>query len=736
MGRLICVLLLIVPLTTSGQFTYILDQSIPVRDSQNEDLPLAWAGGLNAAQFNTMDLNADGVEDLVLYDRMANKVITFLASENEYLFAPEYQQLFPEGIYNWLLLRDYNCDGQKDIFTGDILGIKVFRNISSSAGKLEWEQHLFSTGFDGPKSNVLLTENPATQIKVNLQLQFDDLPSISDVDGDGDLDILNIQYAGHTIEFHQNLSAENNLPCDSLQFTRVTRTWGNFRECHCREFAFNGDQCTPQAGGRTQHAGGKSLLAIDFNGDQIQDLLFSEAECSQLFGFVNEGSGTNPVINNFSPFPPNHPANFVIFPAAYFEDVDFDGRKDLIATPNIFSREFLNSDLSRSTWFYKNTGTSASPSFSFIQPDLLQNKMIDVGDNAVPAFADYDGDGDFDMLISNHSANDFTSRVSLYENTGTPSSPEFTLRDGDYLGFSNLRFFNVKIQTIDLTGDGTTDLAFTATSFDTNLTHLYFLPNSSSNSLNFNGTSVRQLNLPLTSTENVYLTDVNADGLPDVLAGRSEGNLEYWRNNGVAGDPSFVLDNDSYLGLGSSTVRQNLAVAAADLNTDGKVDLVMGEQSGNPIIVSDYRNAMLADDVLFEELIFNRVVGTYTHANLGGRIRPAVVNLFGTNKPAIVFGNVLGGLHILKHDEGTSLPKIPQVNIYPNPALKSDIIHVQPDRHGTIEIISILGQRLSDPFLLSANEIHRLALPPLAAGMYLVKFTSGKSTTAERLIVR
>ncbi|HEU5146399.1 MAG TPA: hypothetical protein VFT90_06785, partial [Chryseosolibacter sp.] len=181
MFRVACFFLLSVPLAAVGQFTYTLDQTIPVQDLQGENLTLAWAGGLNAAQFNTMDLNADGEDDLILYDRMANKVITFIASEGQWVAAPEYEELFPDGVYNWLLLRDYNCDGRKDIFTGDVLGMKVYTNTTSTPEALSWEQFLFETGFDGPKSNVLLTKNPATDIKVNLQLQFDDLPAISDV---------------------------------------------------------------------------------------------------------------------------------------------------------------------------------------------------------------------------------------------------------------------------------------------------------------------------------------------------------------------------------------------------------------------------------------------------------------------------------------------------------------------------------------------------------------------------
>ena len=736
MVRAITFVILVLPVSALAQFTYTLEQNIAVENAQGKDLGLAFAGGLNAAQFNTMDLNGDGMDDLVLYDRMASKVVTFLAEGNDYIAAPQYEELFPAGVYNWLLLRDYNCDGRKDIFTGDILGIKVYTNMTATAGALAWDQHFFDTGFDGGRSPVLLTENPATKVKVNLQLQFDDLPSINDVDGDGDLDILNIQYAGHTVEFHQNLSVEKNLPCDSLEYTRVTRAWGNFRECFCGEFALNNQECPPNSGGRTQHAGGKSLLAIDLNGDQAQDLLFSEAECDRLFALTNSGSSVSPVINNFSGFPESSPVNFALFPAAYYEDVDFDGKNDLIATPNIFSREFLNSQLNKSTWFYKNTGSTASPSFSFVKPDFLQGDMIDVGDNSVPAFADHDGDGDMDLLISSYSSENFTSRLHLFENIGSVSAPAFRLKTDDYLGFSTARYFNVKIQVIDINSDQTNDLVFSATNFDTNTTRIYFLNNQSQTSLNFNGATLQQLDFPITSSENVYFTDVNGDALPDLLAGRSEGNLEYWRNNGVAGAPSFVIEDESFLELATSPMRQNLAVAVADLDTDGKADLIIADQTGKPGIVSDFRNAGSAESLAMRGIVFNATLSTYVSKNLGGRIWPAVVNLFNANKPAVVFGNVLGGIHILRHDEGSSLPEIPQMHIYPNPALKNDVLHIQADRYGIAEIISAAGQQLGHRIALRANEVYQYTLPPLASGLYLLKFTSNNKCHTQRFVIR
>jgi len=734
MIRVLGFLLLFAPLTSQAQFTYSFDQSVPVQQATGDELSLAWAGGLNAAQFNTMDLDGDGADDLVLFDRMANKVITLIGRENRYVSAPEYEHFFPKEITNWLLLRDYNCDGRKDIFTGDILGIKVYKNISVVAGEPEWEQQLFNTGFSGPKSKVILTLG--SENKVNLQLQFDDLPSISDVDGDGDIDILNFQYAGSSVEFHQNLSVENNWSCDSLEFKRVTRAWGDFRDCACGSFAFNGADCPPSSGGRTTHAGGKGLLALDINGDQQQDLLFSDAECTVLYALSNDGTTHEPIINTATPFPQSSPANFVIFPTAFYEDVDFDGKKDLIATPNIFSREYLNTNLLRSTWFYKNTGTGSQPVFTLVERNFLQGQMLDVGDNAVPAFIDVDADGDLDMFISSHTTEDYASTVYLYENSGSASAPSFKLLHEDYFGFSGSRFYNLKIQFADMNSDQTTDLVFTATSFDNYLTNLYYLPNKSQTGLDFSAASLQAVGFELTSTENIYVIDINEDGLPDVLAGRSEGNLEYWKNTGIAGAPSFALEEANFLGFGSSTLRQNLTCAAGDLDADGNADLLIGDQTGILHVISDFKNTDQSTMQPESNILFNPLSGAYGSKNLGGKIWPAIANLYNTNRPAIAVGNALGGVHLLKHDEGTSLPEEPEVNIYPNPIAKTEVLNIEADRQGSLQVFSVLGQQVSPPVIIKANQVHRYTLPSLASGLYLLKFTVAKKSRTQRLVIK
>lgn len=714
-----------------AQFTYVLDQEVPVIHTA-DTLKFPWAGGLNATQINTIDLNGDDNDDLVVFDRMADRVLTFLNVGNNYVYAPEFEVLFPNDMEGFMLLRDYNCDGRKDIFTKDLLGIKVFKNVTTQGGPLDWEQVLFYTGFPGSKSEVVLTLGFSG--KINLQLQPDDLPALVDVDGDGDLDIMNVKFVGtNTIEFHKNFSMERYGVCDSLDLERMTQTWGNVEDCECGVFAF-GTPCA--TGGRIKHAGGKSLLAIDLDNDQDMDILYSESECNSVYQLTNVGDTDNPLVTSAALFPPGAPISIFPFPAVYYEDVDFDGRKDIIASPNIFGREFFQTDLNQSVWFYKNTGTQELPVFTFQQRNFLQQEMIDVGDNAAPAFFDADADGDLEMFIGNY-ADGGRASIYYYENTGTRTDPLYTLNTNDLLGISFFGFTNIKPQFADMNGDAKVDLVFTASNSFGVSTNLYYLPNTSSVGLNFTGQQLQTVNFPIFAGENIRVANINDDALPDLLVGRQNGSVQYWQNTGTPATPSFTLANPAFLGLGASVLRQNPAVDVGDLNADGMLDLVMGDQNG---IITIFDNFKEATGVIpgNTNIIYNPIQQAYTTQNLGGRLWPTVANVYNTNKPAIVVGNTLGGLHLLKHDESAPLPETPQVVIYPNPVIKeqTSIINISVDRPTIARLIAVTGQELGEPLFFQGQQLYQYNIEGLSPGMYILQFYIDGKSYSRRFIVQ
>ena len=729
--RALILLLLFLPGLASAQFLYEMDHSIPVTGAGNIALKYPWGGGLNAAQINTLDLNHDNKDDLVIFERMGNLVLTFLQEDGAYVYAPEYGVLFPDGITNWLLLRDFNGDGLKDIFTGDALGVKVYINKTQAGQPLEWEPFKFFNGTS--TGNLLLTKR--TSSKVILQMSYDDLPSIADADGDGDLDIFTMDFPGASrIEYHQNFSKERYGTLDSLDFERKSLGWANVQECGCGEFAFNNTACS--TGGREDHAGGKSLFAFDADNDGDLDMLFAEAECDQLFLFENESGDTDPInaiVNTAVAYPETF--SMVNFATPYREDLDFDGVKDLIVSPNLFFREFDATNFKQSVWFYKNTGTDALPTYAPVNKSFLQGDMIDVGDNAVPAFFDVDNDGDQDLFIGCYRNQNYSAAsIYFFENTGSSTEPQFEFVTDDYRSLSTENYVNIKPKFADMNRDGKTDLVFSAQTGT--VTQLYYILNTGTSSANFSGSIIAAGFTVSWREENITPVDVNRDGKTDLIVGRLNGALDYWKNTGTASAPAFTLEQANYLNLSATVLRQSPAVAIGDLNYDGKDDLIYGDQSGILTLISNFRNAVDASGSI-TEIVYNNMLDEYLAQNLGGRIWPTIADLHGFLKPEIVTGNILGGLHILKNqDPNTGHPEgKPVISIYPNPASGDQTLTIEVDTPAELQFFTVLGQAASQPVQLQPGQSIIPAIVHLK-GVYVLRFSIRGKTYSRKIVIR
>ncbi|HNP75827.1 MAG: T9SS type A sorting domain-containing protein [Cyclobacteriaceae bacterium] len=719
-------LLILLPLAARAQFTYTLDQSVPV-EVNGAALLNPWAGGLNSAQVNSIDLNGDGQQDLVVYDKMASKVSTFLAVNKTYVYAPKYESLFPPEINTFLILRDYNCDGKKDLFTFGQIGIYVFQNTTASGQPLSWKKITFYNPGGTTRSEVLLTTGFSG--KINLLPGSNDFPNLKDMDGDGDLDVLNMRFVSpSTAEYHKNFSMERYGRCDSLDLERQTQNWGGFEECSCGKIAF-GETCV-QLGGRTEHTGGKALLSLDMDNDGDQDLVFSEETCSRLYYMQNTGTAALPVVNNFTLFPGSSPTGIIYYPAGYLEDVDFDGKTDLIASPNLYARVQPENNFQQSLWLYSNTGTNQLPNFTLVKNNFLQETMIDVGDQSAPTFADLDQDGDDDMIIGRYIDANRRGTLSYYENTGTARSPAFSWITDDFLGISFLNNINISPQFVDFDGNGAVDLMFSGTDILTGKTEIFYALSKSASKPSYGGQEVQTLNFSLGTNENFFATDVDLDGKVDLLVGRSNGALEYWRNGGT----SLSLLNNKYLGLGPSFSRQNISMAAGDLDGDGQEDLILGDQSGKLSVYSDFRHTSAGTPVT--GLVYDPFTNAYPERNLGGWMKPTVVNLFGTDKPAIVTGNTQGGLYILRNESGQVLADTPAVNMYPNPIAEGGTLSIKADRNMTLRVYTVLGQPLGTSFFVPANQIVTYPMQGVNPGVYIARFVAGSKTQSIRFVIR
>jgi hypothetical protein len=96
--------------------------------------------------------------------------------------------------------------------------------------------------------------------------------------------------------------------------------------------------------------------------------------------------------------------------------------------------------------FYENTGTPSQPEFTLISDEYLD---LDVGRRSFPVLHDFDGDGDLDLIVGSESEG-----IRLLLNEGTQSVPEFT-----DLGPLALEHFGFAAPAFgDIDGDGDDDI--------------------------------------------------------------------------------------------------------------------------------------------------------------------------------------------------------------------------------------------------------------------------------------
>lgn len=712
----------------------------------NDTLKYGAAGGLNLPQFSEIDLNNDGIEDLIVFDRAAQIVLTFLnegtAGQINYQFAPEYMERFPQGSRNFMLARDFNCDGIKDLF--------MFNQPPLTAGGIA----VLKGSYDAQNKIIFTEETPLLKYTSVFGLNdifiFNpDLPGIEDIDGDGDLDIaafsLDFVFSSN-IWFYRNMSVENGHGCDSLIFRLEHQCFGMASETPFNNNTYylspGVDSCANNPYWRPAPAAprhsGSSVTLIDWNNDSNMDLLVSDVSINRLNLLTSSKvNDTLIFVSQDSMYPfYNQSVNLFSFPSAYFVDVNNDGKKDMIAAPT--ETAYGEAVTDSVAWLYVNIGND-SIILDFRRKEFLVGEMIDLGRASNAAVVDVNGDGLLDIVAGHFAYTDAfqTYRTSLhyFENTGTANSPVFTLVNNDFGGFSSLNERGLYPTFGDLDDDGDMDLMMG--SLDGSL---FYVENTAGagNFMTFGTLTANYKGIYVGDFSTPQLVDIDRDGDLDLMVGNYQGRLYYFENTGSASTSSFSASpTSSTFGFDLNAFGSGFAAPFFNDN-DGEFELFLGHEKGGIIHLGN---------------IDGNITGIYDTLNLNygniytGRLSTIAIADFDANDTMdFVIGNIRGGLsfYTLKSQDSIissnannfDFVKEP-ILIFPNPTNGNLNIKL-PEKLSFADILVYdkLGRQLLSRSFDNPNLFLNVELTSLSSGLYYLEIITDNGRQTHKVIVR
>jgi hypothetical protein len=696
--------------------------SSPSLSNQSGAFRNGWAGGLNAPQFNQLDLNNDGVPDLVVFDRSGNKLLTFIrsAGDGEWEHHPEYQAGFPE-MHDWMLLRDYNRDGKVDLFTSAGNGISVYKNTGFSGGQLEFElisPLLFSDYGNG---------------NLNLFVSLVDLPAINDVDGDGDLDILTFYILGTCLEYHRNFSQELYGNSDSLVFKLESDNWGHFTEDALTNQVVLNDTCN----NRGKRHSGSTLLLDDIDHDGDGDLMLGDISYPELLTLINEPQGSTDII---IPTPSTYPAQFdeyavELFPAAFKILANQDTLPDLVIAPNT---EDQSANSARLCKMY----STVSENFNFTgsAQTFLSDEMVDVGRSAYPVLTDLDNDGDADLLIGNFGEfepsvipmadGNYRAFLTLFINSGTAQSPQFEFNSNDVGDLRSLNLKHLAPAIGDLNGDGRKDIVIGRLDGT-----LIFLSNSSAvipfqyelEEGFFNQIDVGEYATPA-------LSDMNRDGKLDLLIGNKAGYFQLYLNSGTAEQATFSSTPEALKFGAAETIDERISnngFSAPFIWEKPDSTYLFSGSEGGTIYSWKFDPANLT-------AVLDKPDSTVSNLDEGSTSTGTLFDFNSDGLPELITGNRRGGLTFYQGEFPTAVSSVSQrsnLKVFPNPASTQITLSGLPvSGVVTISILDLQGRAVYSG-TSSGLGVLDLAIHAFFPGIYFLTIQSEKTHSTQKIVI-
>ncbi len=567
-------------------FARIVDE-VEVRDEHGTPYAHSFLGGMNIPRPQLIDIDGDG--DLDLFAQEVTGSVRFFEnvgtrSDSRYVWRTD--RFGDLTVGEWYRFVDMDDDGDTDLLTERPFSyISYYRNDGSARA-----------------AKFVLAADTLRDVNGNgIFSDRQNIPNVTDIDCDGQKDLFIGRLVGTVTRYEARSHDATGVP----RFQLITEE-------------FEDIEIVAQIGSRH---GANTMAFGDIDVDGDQDLFWGDFFEPGLLFIENTGTCAEPSLRGEPvPFPIGDPLKTSGYNAPTFGDLDGDGDMDLLV--GVLGGAYNPNHTTRGNLYYYERTSGID--FALRTRRFLT--MIDVGSESIPTFVDLDDDGDLDLLLANKIDPDHltTSKVYRFENTGTSSTPSFQLRGA--LEFDGLYHYAPAFGDMD--GDGDIDLLMGSWRADV----AYFRNDGTAAAPRFVLADSSLVKLTRGSNTTPALVDIDADGDLDLFVGEASGTINFYRNEGTAQSPVFELVSDEFYDI---DVGRRSFPTFVDRDEDGDLDLVLGKEepgllyfrnAGSPKVAEFVRDSSFAIPVpaystpVFVDIDADGDLDFFSGGNAGGLV--------------------------------------------------------------------------------------------------------------------